>query len=750
MLSSRPGWRLSFQAKVLVPVVSIMVVLVAATILVVNRRITAAFQAEAAQKVATAAAVFKNSQKIRTRNLLLRYRNIPNEPRVQAAAQTGDPRTVQKFVADLIEQYGGEIVFFTDAKGHALARVIGDAQLNSAPFEAGAIGSVGRALEGLANVDTILVGDRLFDVVSVPVKVEGYVVGVLTFGAEISQSVAEEFKQLTHTEVVFRTKERVVVSTVAKANLHDQLLSEFSRTGGRLSSNVGAGQGSVREIILDSEHFLGLSGQFASLNDEQKLDYVLLSSYEQPLLVLHATQHMLGLFSLLGIIVSTAFVWAVIRKITQPLRELRDSAEAVGRGDFSQRVAVTSDDECAELALVFNQMTGNLKTSREELEKTVETLKTTQAQLIQSEKLSAVGEFVAGVAHELNNPLTSVVGFAELMQQSDVSERHRRFLDLIVNSAQRCHKIVQGLLSFARQHKPERKAVKLQGLIESTIGIVQYQLRTNNIEVVTQLDPGLPRVIGDSHQLQQVFLNIINNARQAIEAHRPKGTIRISAETTDRTVRLLFQDDGPGISAENLSRIFNPFFTTKEVGKGTGLGLSLSYGIIKEHGGSLNVESQLGAGATFIVELPISEEGAETGTSFFKRPASAAFDGSGKKVLVVDDEELILSFIREALSANGCQLDVARDGETALARLREQHYDVTVCDWRMPGLTGQQLYEQVRAEDASAATRFIFMTGDVMNEKTQTFLKETGNICLAKPFSVDEFRSVIGQFLKAA
>jgi two-component system NtrC family sensor kinase len=256
--------------------------------------------------------------------------------------------------------------------------------------------------------------------------------------------------------------------------------------------------------------------------------------------------------------------------------------------------------------------------------------------------------------------------------------------------------------------------------------------------------------MADPHQLQQVFLNIINNARQAIEAHRPKGTIWVTTETMDRMVRVLFRDDGPGISAENISKIFNPFFTTKEVGKGTGLGLSLSYGIIKEHGGSINVHSQPGAGATFTLELPIAQDDAESGTSFFKRSAPATFDGSGKRILVVDDEELILSFIREALSANGCQLDVACDGETALARLREQHYDVTVCDWRMPGLTGQQLYEQVRAEDATAATRFIFMTGDVMNEKTQSFLKETGNICLSKPFSVDEFRSVIGQFLKAA
>src|SRR5438105_439953 len=234
---------------------------------------------------------------------------------------------------------------------------------------------------------------------------------------------------------------------------------------------------------------------------------------------------MLQWVSAVGILFGIAILWMLVRKLTEPLRALRDSAEAVGRGDFSRRVEVQSRDECGELAEVFNQMTENLKTSREQLEKTVETLKTTQAQLIQSEKLSAVGEFVAGVAHELNNPLTSVVGFAELMQQSEVSPQHRRFIDLIVNSAQRCHKIVEGLLSFARQHKPERKPVKIRELLEATIGILQYHLRTSNIEVITKFDPDLPKVMADPHQLQQVFLNILNNARQAIEGSRTSGVV---------------------------------------------------------------------------------------------------------------------------------------------------------------------------------------------------------------------------------
>jgi two-component system NtrC family sensor kinase len=306
---------------------------------------------------------------------------------------------------------------------------------------------------------------------------------------------------------------------------------------------------------------------------------------------------------------------------------------------------------------------------------------------------------------------------------------------------------VQSLLSFARQHKPERKPVKLQDVAEASVSILQYQLRTSNIQVVTRFEANAPKVMADAHQLQQVFVNLINNARQAIEAYRPSGRITIATGTCERGARISFHDDGPGITKENLQKIFNPFFTTKEIGKGTGLGLSLSYGIIKEHGGAINVESTPGQGATFTIELPAASA-AECADAVTEGPKLEVFDGRGKKVLIVDDEDLILQFGRESLGPLGCQLDIALDGETAVRRVRESRYDLVICDWKMPGLTGQQVYEAIRQSDPGAAERFVFMTGDIINEKIQTFLKETGMKCLAKPFSVDEFRSAIGKALK--
>jgi two-component system NtrC family sensor kinase len=323
---------------------------------------------------------------------------------------------------------------------------------------------------------------------------------------------------------------------------------------------------------------------------------------------------------------------------------------------------------------------------------------------------------------------------------------------MIRKSAQRCQKIVQNLLSFARRHQPERKLSSVNELIENAVDFLQYQLRTNNIEVITQLAPDLAKTMVDPHQVQQVFLNLINNARQAVEAHQPSGTIRIISQACGLNVRIIFQDNGPGIPEDNLSKVFDPFFTTKEVGKGTGLGLSLCYGIIKEHGGVITVRSEPGQGATFIIELPLAtgeEPPASTLPPALPLPSSTR-EGLGKKVLVIDDEEAILQMVRETLSEYGYQVDVARDGEAALNRLGNTEYDLTLCDWKMPGLNGEQVYERLQASNPASSERMIFITGDVINDRAQKFLREHKKVCLTKPFSLVEFRAAIGNALITA
>ena len=555
---------LSFKAKVLVPVIAIMVLLVAVLLSLVNYRMTRQFQSETAQRLSTADAILANSQKIRTRNLLLRYGIIPNEPRFKAICQLGEPKTMRFLLKELIKEFDADMIVFTTEKGVHLASVRRDSELTLTQFESATSVSAHQALEGQPNVDIVEVNARLFDIISIPVTVGERVVGVMTLGTETGDALIREFQQLTHSQIVLLAHERVIASTLQNPDADDQfgfLLGNSSRTAR-----------DSHQLVVGDQHFLALPGHFPSLSDDQQLGYVLLSSYEQPLQALRSMQRVFLFLGLLVIAVSASLVWRLIERITRPLNQLRERAERVGRGDFSKHIDVDSNDECGELATAFNKMTGNLRASRDELEKTLESLEKTEAQLTQSERLSVIGEFVAGVAHELNNPLASVYGFAQLLNRPESvrDEKHDHYVERILHESRRSHKIVQNLLSFSRQSAPERKSLNLNELVHSSLEILQYQLRAGNIEVVTALDERLPSVVGDSHQLQQVFVNIINNARQAIESYRSSGMLRIATAVRDDRVRVSFKDNGPGVSGEHLKRMFPPFFTTKEVGKGTG------------------------------------------------------------------------------------------------------------------------------------------------------------------------------------
>jgi len=240
-------------------------------------------------------------------------------------------------------------------------------------------------------------------------------------------------------------------------------------------------------------------------------------------------------------------------------------------------------------------------------EKAREQLAFVKAQLIHSEKFSAIGELIASVVHELNNPLTAVVGFSELLLMQECSPAQRRkYTENINKSAHLCKQIVQKLLTFSRKQDPKREYVRINRIIESTLELKHHDLKVDEILIVRRLADDMPVTIAEPHELQQVFLNMINNAHQAMRANAGSGTLIVKSEFDDTAIRIHFIDTGPGISKENLQKIFEPLFTTKAEGEGTGLGLSICYEIIREHGGTIYVASEPGAGACFVIEIPIS------------------------------------------------------------------------------------------------------------------------------------------------
>ncbi|MFH1422452.1 MAG: response regulator [Planctomycetota bacterium] len=239
------------------------------------------------------------------------------------------------------------------------------------------------------------------------------------------------------------------------------------------------------------------------------------------------------------------------------------------------------------------------------LQEAYKSLQETKDRLVQSEKLAAIGELVAGVSHELNNPLTAVISYADLFQNADCNEEIRNALSRIKFNADRCRKIIQNLLQFARRRKSSKKELNINTVVTQSLSLLEYELKVSSVEIVKQLDDNIPTVLADEQQIMQVFINIINNAWYALSHKEGRRCLTISTEAVKDSVVIKIADTGPGITKKNLSKIFDPFFTTKGIGEGTGLGLSISYGIIKEHNGEITAESKMRHNTTFTITLPV-------------------------------------------------------------------------------------------------------------------------------------------------
>jgi PAS domain S-box-containing protein len=365
--------------------------------------------------------------------------------------------------------------------------------------------------------------------------------------------------------------------------------------------------------------------------------------------------------------------------------------------------------------------------------------------LYQSEKLSALGALLAGVAHELNNPLSVVVGHAQLMKETAEDPRIVQRAEKIGNAADRCSRIVKSFLAMARQRAPERRPVDLRDIVQATLDVTGYSLRTANIEVKLDIGPDVPPVCADSDQLNQVVSNIIVNAQQAMmEVSGPRVlTIRGRYDAKHDEVRLSLADTGPGIPDEIRSRIFEPFFTTKDIGEGTGVGLAVSHRIVEAHEGRIRVDSRLGQGAVFTLVLPASAEAAP-------EPAQSRESAAGcpaASVLIIDDEPDVAQMLADILTAEGHKVVTADSGERALDFIAGQDFDVILSDVRMPKLDGPSLYATLEHRNPALLRRTAFVSGDTLSPSARVFLERVRRPFIEKPFNLEEVRDLIRQVL---
>jgi signal transduction histidine kinase/CheY-like chemotaxis protein len=382
-------------------------------------------------------------------------------------------------------------------------------------------------------------------------------------------------------------------------------------------------------------------------------------------------------------------------------------------------------------------------------------LRQTNLMLAEAEQLASLGRLVAGVAHEINNPLTAVLGHAEMLDFEELSETARESVEQIQAGAARVQSIVRNLQIFARQQRAGQSEVNLCELIERTLALKQPELALDRIEVRRDFDTLLPTTWGDAGQLSQVLLNLIVNAQHALRiSTAPRMLVfRAWADATlatpdmqpsaARRIFLAVADNGPGIAAELLPHIFEPFFTTKPVGQGSGLGLSVCYGIVANHGGRIWAESEPGRGATFLIELPVRDGPAPTpARPADTRAAQQAEPPHGRRVLLVEDDLAVIQLVRVALGEHN-SLVVADEGAEALRLARGGDFDLVLCDLKMPGMSGQDFFERLRAEAPALVAQLLFISGDTGSAATRDFLQQTGRPLLTKPFAPSELYRAI-------
>lgn len=386
-----------------------------------------------------------------------------------------------------------------------------------------------------------------------------------------------------------------------------------------------------------------------------------------------------------------------------------------------------------------------------------------QSQMLQTEKMAALGQLVSGIAHELNNPLTAIMGYAQLLLGKGLTEVQISEAERVFQEAERARRIVKNLLYFARENRAERTRVELNEIIERTLALRSYELRVEDIAVECDLAPHLPATLADPYQLQQVILNLLVNAEQALLEARGHGHVWIRTrhiiegvadKERDRII-LEVADDGPGIPPEIASRVFDPFFTSKPCGVGTGLGLSIVYGIVHQHGGDVAFGSRPGGGARFIVDLPVIDVSAVPAST--AQSASEALPRMAERkqiaparILVVEDEPTVAQLIVDVLRDQQHHVEAVLDGQEALRRLTRNPYDLVVCDLRMPHFDGQAVYQSLRRAGSPLLNRILFITGDVIAPQTREFLEPNQLPYLAKPFLVEELQIAVNRLLDSA
>lgn len=653
--SFRRFWS-GLQIKIILPVFGIMMVLSVVSVLLAYRQMTAQLAYDAAADAETAAGIFENQQENRAHSLLLRYQDLTRQPRFRAVALNNDPPTISFLLKETLEEIeadfaiytspGTRVITKTDRLNGSISEISRETQESSA-----------RAQRGIENWSLAPIGGGVYEIHSVPVINGNELIGAFTAGREIGFRAMSEFAQLTHSDIVLSVDGKISLSTLNSPSLEEELAPSLAgATSARMS----------QPVTVHGEHYIAVRRAPRNARTAHVLYYVLLSRFETPLRLLRQSQITLLILQTL-VIASGAFtLFLYIKIILMPLQQLRRSAEAVGKGDFSQQVQANSSDECGELAMAFNEMSSSLRASRAKLE-------LTQAQLIQSGKLSALGTLAGGIAHDFNNILGVILGYGELgLKDAPKGSRSERSLQQIMAAGHRARNLVRQILFFSRRTEVHFEKIQLFQLVEETTALLRGTV-SPNITVENRFHAPNDTISGDPNQIHQVLMNLGTNAVQAMRQNGGTLTYTLTQKTVSKDcpeappglasgdyLQILVEDTGTGIEPALLGRIFDPFFTTKDVDEGTGLGLSVAHGILEKHRGAITVSSVLGQGTVFTVWLPRWQPPDPT-----PEPGSDALARGSGRILVLDDDQASAQSLALQLQALGYEVLLESNNSSA-------------------------------------------------------------------------------------
>src|SRR6266480_1198494 len=440
-----------------------------------------------------------------------------------------------------------------------------------------------------------------------------------------------------------------------------------------------------------------------------------------------------------GAVLLPVALFILRRRFWSPLGALRQGIRQVADGDLTTEVPVSRDDELGNITAHFNQMTRVLRDRAEE-----------------QGRFAAAGELLSGVAHEVNNPLMAIASHAELrLADANLPAEQRNEMQSILRQAQRAAKLLRGLLRFVRAGEKRSTTVNLNDVVRSAIDLVSYRFSIDEISIEGRLDPELPTVVGDANRLEQVIVNLLSNALDALRSVNPPRRLIVDSfpDDTGGRVCVTVTDNGPGVAPEIAPRLFRPFASTKGV-RGTGLGLYISRQLVREAQGELDLVKHVQSGARFLVWLPSARQPvprapAATPQATPLPPQAPAGTLSGIRVLLVDDEELIRRPMARFLTKRGAEIKEAADGLAALERLAEGFEpQVILADLRMPRMDGAEFYQHLQAQRPALADRLLFLSGDITHLAGRGLAEVPRDRVLVKPVELAELEQRIVAFVR--